>query len=90
MKKAITKAQRGIVADALVSWAETFGGADVFGGDDTRTAGKIRAAARRIRKDEADLTDIQFAQFHLEQQFQEDADYDDGAQRAAVDAFFGL
>jgi hypothetical protein len=86
-KSKITKDQRHLVAAILDSWSETFNDGTW---SEARAGQKIRGIAGRIERGTWNKKDHDAACFQLDQKFQEDADYDNDAERAAVDAFFSV
>lgn len=84
-KEKITKEQRAIVAGILDSWSGVFNEGTW---SEYRTGQKIRGIAGRVKRGTWNKNDHEQACFQLGQKFQEDADYDNAEDRAAVDAFF--
>jgi hypothetical protein len=78
-EKPLTGAERAIISDALYIWAGTF--------DNLRTSNAIFRRAERFDHATESPSDISKARFALGQLFQEESDFDNAEQSAAVNRF---
>lgn len=79
--------KRGIVADALASWATTFEDDDEEDGEDTMS--KLEWIAGRIRLGIETREQAELAVFHLGQKFQTKYDYVSKGEQVAVEWYYG-